>query len=191
MMTPTELAATLPEGQRDEGAQLIAQRIVPSALAEAPDHPRIAELVEARITERLASTGPEHRLEALHALADEIEMEDLSRTAMKLAIARFVHDGHHLSEAARGWLTPAIERLSTAPLRAIEEEAVLHEEILEEWRQRVQVEQPRVWTGYRTAALHARYALASARTGSFETSSGGLHDFLQATGATTQHFDVF
>jgi hypothetical protein len=191
MATAAELAAALPASQREEGERLIAQRILPPALAEAPDRPGFAERVHARVTERLAATGPEERLDGLCALAGEIEMEDLSRAAIALAIARFLHGGHPLSDAARKWITPEIERLRDRPLDDIEEEAALREEILEDWQRWAQAEQPSVWAGYRTLALHARYALASARTGSFETSSGGLHDFLEDAGAPTQHFDVF
>jgi hypothetical protein len=191
MTTATELAAALPESQREEGERLIAQRILPPALAEAPDQPGFAELVHARVAERLATTAPEDRFNGLRALAGEIEIEDLNRAALALAIARFLHDGNPVSDAAREWITPQIERLRDQPLENIAEEAAQREASLEEWQRWVLAEHPRVWAGYRTLALHARYALVSAQTGSFETSSGAVHDFLEDVGAPTQHFDVF
>jgi hypothetical protein len=189
--TADELATALPENEREEGSRLIAERILPPALAEAPGQRGFAERVHARVAERLAATGPEERLGGLRALAGEIEMEDLSRAALALAIARFLHDGHPLPDAAREWVTPEIERLRDRPLADIEEEAALREEILEAWQRWARAEQPSVWTGYRALALHARFALASSRTGSFETSSGGLHDFLEHADAPSQHFEVF
>lgn len=81
-------------------------------------------------------------------------MEDLYRSALALAIARFIHDGHPLADAAREWITPGLERLRDQPLEDIKEEAVLREEILERWRKWVQAEQPRV--GWLSDACLAR-----------------------------------
>lgn len=191
MTTATELTAALPESQRDEGERLIAQRILPPALAEAPDRPGFGERVYARVANRLATTAPEQRLPELRALAAEVEIEDHSRAALALAIARFLHDGHPLSPAARGWINPEIERLRNQPLQDTAQEAATREARLDEWQHRVQAEHPTVWTGHQTRALHARFALASAQTGSYETSCGSVYDFLVDAGAATQHFDVF
>lgn len=191
MTTAAELAAALPESQRPAGERLIAQRILPRAIAEAPDQPGYEDRIRARVAERLATTAPALRLDSLQALAGEIELENLNRAAVTLAIARFLRDGHDVAAPGRDWITPEIERLRQGPLEDIEEQAALHEETLARWQRWAQAEQPSVWTGYRTVALHARTALASARTGSFETSSGALHDFLADAGAPTEHFDVF
>jgi hypothetical protein len=191
MATVAELVGLLPEDERGDGERLITERIVGVALSEAPDQPGFGERVLARVAERLMALPPQGRLHGLRALAGEVEMENLNRIALSLAIARFVHDGHPVQGAAREWLTPAIERLADGPLQDIEVSAATHEELLNRWQLWAQAQQPDVWAGYRTTALQARHAFASARTGSFETSSGGLHDFLTAAQAPTRHMEIF
>ena len=47
------------------------------------------------------------------------------------------------------------------------------------------------WDVHRIGWLQAMQWLGSARTGSFETSSGRLFDFLVSVGAPTREFEIF
>jgi hypothetical protein len=182
------LAHELPEDERDDARTFAAERIAPIALAEAGEDPDRLLLVYERFTERLGSADPAQRFALLRALADEVELEDHNRTALNLAIARYLADGHD-PIGASGWITPEIEALREQG--DIELQATRRQAALEAWKPRVQKDHPDVWTAYRRLWLHAGTTLASARTGSFATASGSLYEFLQDAGADVQHLDVF
>ena len=108
--------------------------------------------------------------------------------ALGLAIARYVRDhGPQGSE----WSSAFVERWAAAPAGELEREAQRRRAALDAWREEVRGSDRSTWEAHRVGLLQAMQWLGSAATGSFETSSGRLFDFLVAVGAPTREFEIF
>lgn len=118
----------------------------------------------------------------------DIDPEREFDEALGLAIARHARD--HGPPGAE-WTTPFVERWAAAPAGELEGEAQRRRTALERWREEARSTRRDDWEAHRIGWLQAMQWLGSARTGSFETSSGRLFDFLVAVGAPTREFEIF
>jgi hypothetical protein len=114
----------------------------------------------------------------------------LAEQSLGLAIARYMRDHPQTAAAPSAWQTPDIQqwRALSEPEIAARASDKLAE--LERWKDRVQAEDQQAWNVDRVRYLHAKLALQSARSGSFETAAGALHDFLREVGANANELDI-
>lgn len=179
--------ALIDPAQRDAARALLVERVLPPALAAAGDD---AAHVRAALVELLTATPATARLDELRAEALRAEVRELAIVALALAKARYLAD--HPDRAARvgdaldarvralGALTPAA--------RVAEVERRIGQ--LDAW-ERAAADRPEVARGYRQAAREARGSLERARTGSFTSAAGSLHQFLERAGETPRLIDDF
>jgi hypothetical protein len=187
------LASALPEGEREEARALLKERILPSALGGLADHPRPRRLTEVfyeDLAERLGAAAPEDRLDALSEAADVAEIRGLSSRALMLAVARYLSDDPNAVPRAGQWLDGEADRWRQRPAREIAAEASKVLDMLEAWQERVSEGRPNFYETRRMDYMNARLALQSARSGSFRTTSGALHDFLRDVGTPGERLDI-
>lgn len=124
------------------------------------------------------------------------ELEERIRTlaagSLSLAVARYLHDAPEARDRANPvWLDAEVERWSARPAEAITAEAEHRLGVLDEWEREVQAADPELWEERRVDALHARFNLQSAGSGSFGSAAGALVDFLRAVGAEPDALGFF
>ena len=187
------LASALPDGDRDEGRALLAESILPAALSGLADHPkprRLAEVVYEDLAERLAAAAPEERLDALGEAADVAEIRLLSSRAQSLAVARYLSDDPNAVPRAGIWLDGDADHWRQRPVEEIAAEATRLLDQLESWRERIGEERPQLAETRHMEYMNAKLALQSARSGSFGTAAGPLHDFLSDVGTPGERLDI-
>lgn len=114
-------------------------------------------------------------------LEDQIDV--LSSGAQSLAIARYLRD--HPDARGRvnaAWLDAEVEQWAARDADAIGAEATHRLDVLEQWAEDAQSEDPASYETRRLDSVHARMALQSARSGAFGTAAGPLADFLTQAG---------
>jgi hypothetical protein len=102
---------------------------------------------------------------------------------LSLAVARYLH--HHPDARERvspEWIGDEVERWAARDADAIGEEATHRLEVLEQWVEETQREDPGLYETRRMDSVHARMALQSSRSGAFGTAAGPLADFLTEAG---------
>ena len=124
------------------------------------------------------------------------ELEERIRTlaagSLSLAVARYLHDVPEARERANPvWLDAEVERWNARPAEEIAAEAAHRLEVLDEWEREVQAVDPELWEERRVDALHARFNLQSAGSGSFASAAGALVDFLREVGAEPDTLGFF
>jgi hypothetical protein len=187
------LASLLPAAEREQARALLADRILPGALAGLSEHPRprrLAEVVYEDLGERLASADPGDRMEEVELVADEAEIRSLAARAQALAVARYLSDDPNAVGRAGPFLDADADAWRERGSDAIANEASETLDALEAWAERVREERPELFETRRTDYLHAKLALGSARTGSFGTAAGPLYDFLQRMGTARDRLDI-
>ena len=185
------LASLVGAEDRESARALLADRVLPSALSGLADHPRprrVAEVVYEDIGERLLNA--EDRFTEVEVVADESEIRSLAARAQSLAVARYLSDDPNAVDRAGPFLDAEVEQWRGRGADAIAQEASEALDALEEWAERMQDERPELFETRRTDYLHAKLALASARTGSFGTAAGALYDFLQRMGTARDRLDI-
>lgn len=187
------LASSLPDADRDAGRLLLAERILPDALAGVTSHPhprRLAEVVYEGLAERLNTAAPEDRLDALELAADETEIRALSSRALSLAVGRYLSAEPDAIERAGHWLDAEADRWRARPAGDIADAASAVLEDLEAWAERMREQRPQVFETRRMDYVNAKLAGQSASSGSFETSTGPLSDFLSKVGKPSARLDI-
>jgi hypothetical protein len=187
------LASLIPAGDREQARTLLADRVLPSALAGLSEHPRprrLAEVVYEDLGERLVSAEPQNRLAEVELVTDEAEIRSLAARAQSLAVARYLSDDPNAVGRAGPFLDADAEAWRARGADAIAQDASATLDALEEWAERVREEHPDVFETRRTDYLHAKLALGSARTGSFGTAAGPLYDFLELMGTARDRLDI-
>ena len=89
------------------------------------------------------------------------------------------------------WLDADVERWSARPAEEIAAEAAHRLEVLDKWEREAQATDPELWEERRVDALHARFNLQSAGSGSFASAAGALVDFLRGVGAEPDTLGLF
>ena len=187
------LASALPDGEREEARALLKERILPGALGGLADHPRprrLTEVVYEDLAERLGAAAPDERLDALREAADVAEIRGVTSRALSLAVARYLSDDPNAARRAGQWLDGEAEYWRQRPAREIAAEATHVLDQLESWKERVSEERPQLYETRRMDYTNALLALQSARSGSFRTTSGALHDFLKDVGTPGERLDI-
>jgi hypothetical protein len=114
----------------------------------------------------------------------EREIQTLSSGALSLAVARYLHDNPKArKKAGRAWLDAEAEEWSARRPEEIGAEATHRLEVLEQWVEEAQREDPELYESRRVDSVHTRMNLQSARSGAFGTAAGPLVDFLREVGA--------
>jgi hypothetical protein len=183
------VAAGVPWNARERATTLLAEQIVPWDLrgietSEAPR--RIAEVVYEGLVNELRPVAAARRGDRIETMACRTAGYKLLGDAMGLAIARWRldHPGKAVpapwDEISAPWAgRPAAELGAEADAR-LAEVARLAKDLTGDRREAT-----------RLPLLRARMALGAAKTGSFETATGSLVDFLHDVGASPQVLDVF
>jgi hypothetical protein len=187
------LASLVPAEDREDARAMLADRILPSALAGMSEHPRPRRLVEVvyeDVGERLTRVEPEDRLAEVESVADEAEIRALAARAQALAVARYLSDDPNAVDRAGPFLDAEAETWRGRGADAIAEEASTTLDALEDWAERAREERPELFETRRTDYVHAKLALGSARTGSFGTAAGPLYDFLELMGTARDRLDI-
>jgi hypothetical protein len=117
------------------------------------------------------------------------EIAEQLAASLALAVARYLKDHPDAVPNAGVWVDRDVEARMTQPVETLQEEATERLEALEEWKERVQDEDPSAWETGRVDYLQAQLNLQSARSGSFATASGSLADFLMAVGEQVDVLD--
>ena len=184
------LAQVLPEPAREAGRQTLLESVLPHALARVADHPRpraMAEVVYENLATALAaSNDPEV---TLNDLAMTEEVRNVSGKSLSLAIARYVKDHPDADGTARSWLVDAEQRVLDSSVDDLREQATDGLAALDRLEAALR-ERPELWETRRTEVAHARLNLQSARSGSFETATGPLNDFLREMGERPATLDI-
>lgn len=179
--------ALVDASQRDAARALLVERVLPPALAAAGGD---AAHVRAELIALLDATPAAARLDELRAEALRAEVRELAIAALAVAKARYLAD--HPDRAARvgeaiDARVQALRALTPAALAAEVEQRTAQ---LDAW-ERAAADRPDVARGYRRAALEARGSLDRARTGSFTSAAGALHQFLVSAGEKPTFLDEF
>ena len=184
------LVNVLPELAREAARRRLLESVLPHALARVADHPRpraMAEVVYENLAFALAaSNDPEV---TLNDLAMTEELRNLSGKSLALAIARYVNDHPDADGTARSWLVDAEQRVLDASLDDLREQATDGLAALDRLEAALR-ERPEVWETRRTEVAHTRLNLQSTRSGSFETATGPLNDFLREVGERPATLDI-
>jgi hypothetical protein len=186
------LADAVPAPDRAEAHALLLDEILPRELQGLPHHPkprRLAETVYGDVADVLRAADGAARLQVLRARASAAVVREQAVAALALAIARYLASHPAPSPAAMRWIDPLIDAKRALGLEGIEREASRRLSELEAWESQSQAVFPDVYRAYRRDAQHARLALQSARSGSFASASGALHDFLVDAGEPVQQLD--
>ncbi len=186
------LAGSVPAPDRAEARALLATEILPRELMGLPHHSkprRLAETVYGDLADALRASGEADRVQVLRAQAAAAAVREQAVVALALAIARYMTDHPAPSPAVQRWIDPLIEARRALGLEGIKAEASRRLSELDAWEQRSQAVFPDVYRAHRLQAQHARLALQSARSGSFASASGSLHDFLVDAGEPVQELD--
>jgi hypothetical protein len=117
------------------------------------------------------------------------EMRQHASSGVSLAIARYAKEHAEARKEADAWADPTVKKFMRMSVDEISAEASRRLDQLEAWRERAQREFPEVWEQDRVAYLQTQLSLQSAKTGHFETATGGLHDFLVSVGAPVDELD--
>ena len=124
----------------------------------------------------------------MSGLVDRIR--GLTRRARSLAVARYVHDNPDArSRVNPVWVDDDVQAWAVRSPEEIAVEAQSRLNALDAWEADARVE-PDILETRRIDLLHARLALAAAKTGSFATASGALADFLREAGSEPDILDV-
>ena len=116
-------------------------------------------------------------------------MRARTRRALALAIARYVNTHPSANQQAQGWLDDDERSLLTDSAAELEAKASDELDSLERWVTHAREDREQ-WETVRVSAVQARLTLQSARTGSFESATGPLADFLRDVGETPQALDI-
>jgi hypothetical protein len=189
------LMEALPEEDRTEGRLMLADEILALELRGVAGDllvPRsLAEDVYENLAEILEDVAPDDRLNALRAEAQVVTVQEQMSAALMLGIARYVQEHPEAREKASEWLDAETEGWAARSTAAIQEEATRRLEALEAWEQQVAGTFPEVWETERLTYVHAKLTLQGARSGSFETATGGFRDFLLDAGASVDDLAIF
>jgi hypothetical protein len=120
----------------------------------------------------------------------EAQIDALRSAALSLAVARYLAEDPNAAPRAGIWLDEPAEAWRRRPVEEIAAEASRRLDELEAWAERVQDEQPELWTTRRTEYAQAKLTLQSARSGSFQTAAGPLADFLADMGTAGSELDI-
>jgi hypothetical protein len=96
----------------------------------------------------------------------------------------------HAVPRAGTWLDGEADRWRQRPAGEIAAEASRLLGELETWKERVSEERPDLYETRHMDYLNAMLALQSARSGSFRTATGALHDFLSDVGTPGERLDI-
>ncbi|MGH2367278.1 MAG: hypothetical protein ACRDI2_03685 [Chloroflexota bacterium] len=187
------LVEALPEGDRAAARTLLIEQILPAELSGLADHPnpqRLAEVVYERLSEALQEADAPQRLAVLRAAAGRAALREQATGALALAIARYLLEHPEAAAAAQDWLDPMVEKWRSRSVGELAVEASQRLKRLDHWKERTQAEQPEVWNIGRTDYAYAKLTLQSARSGSFQTATGSLYDFLTSVGAPVDELDI-
>ena len=186
------LAGSVPPSDRAEAHTLLLTEILPHELSGLPHHPkprRLAETVYDDVADALRASGEGDRVQVLRARAVAAVVREQEVAALALAIARYLLEHPASPPAAARWVDPLIDAKRALGVEGIKAEASRRLSELDTWEQQSQAVFPDVYRAHRRGAQHARLALQSARSGSFATASGSLHDFLVDAGEPVQQLD--
>jgi hypothetical protein len=182
------IAAGFPATQHARATALVSGQIVPwqlRGIASFPRPRRLAEVVYENLVAELRPVAVDQRIAALETIACRVTGEKLLGEAMGLAITRWRLD-HPGTAVPAPWdeVSGPWAGHSAAQLRAEAEARLTEIERLTRDR-----------TGdcreaMRLSLFHARLALGSTKTGSFDTAAGSMVDFLHAVGGSPQTLDV-
>ena len=178
------LASLLPEDERAEARAVLAERVLPVALAGIGDHPRperLAEVVYEELSERL--TGGVD----VEQLGDEAEIRGLAAHAQSLAVARYLSEDPNAVGRAGPFLDADAQTWRTREPEEIAAEAERTRDALEAWAENAD---PELRETRRPDYLHAKLALGSAASGTFGTAAGPLYDFLKRMGTARDRLDI-
>jgi hypothetical protein len=187
------LASLLPADEHEDARTVLAERVLPRALAGMAEHPRprrYAEVVYEEIGERLAGVAPEARSAEVERVAEETDIRSLGARAQSLAVARYLSDDPNAVGRAGAFLDADAEAWRQRPGDEIAAEAERLQGELEEWADHAREDHPELFETRRTDYLHAKLALGSARTGAFGTTAGPLYDFLAKMGTARDRLDI-
>ena len=181
------LISALPEPDRKAASQLLVQQILPVKLAGIDDHPRpqrLTVVVYKELARILAGRPANMRLHALKVVAVDAELQRLSRDALNLSIARFLssHAGTLDAEKLERWLTQPVQELRALSGQELTLQADALARALASWKQSVTRDFPTEWAKHRESYGQTQSAIDAAKSGSFDTASGGLLEFLRDAG---------
>jgi cobalamin biosynthesis Mg chelatase CobN len=121
----------------------------------------------------------------------EGQIRTLAAGALSLAVARYLHDNRKARKKASGaWLDAEAEDWSERSPEEIAAEATHRLDVLEQWVEDAQQEDPELYESRRLDSVHARMNLQSARSGAFGTAAGPLADFLREVGAKPETLEL-
>lgn len=187
------LVKGLLETDRAEARAILIEQILPQNLIGLPYHPkprRLAEVVYEELAEELKQGAPAQRMSVLRAAACRAEIREQAVSSLSMAIARYLKDRPNVTDAAKDWLDPMVEKWMAMSLVDIEDEASRRLQKLERWERTVTADYSEIWNAYRLEFLHTKLNLQSARSGSFSTAAGSLYDFLISVGASVDNLDI-
>lgn len=186
--TPQQMAehlvCALPEPERKAAVALLVQKILPAKLAGLDVHPRpqrLSAVVYKELARVLSAQPPNMRLHTLKRYAIGTEITRLSRSALNLAIARFLLDNTGSLDAERleRWLTDAVQDLRMLSAEELAERAEEVRGELEAWKQQLTSEYPAEWDKHRVKYAQTRATLDAAATAGFDIAAGSFYEFLR------------
>jgi hypothetical protein len=178
------LARALPEGDRDAGRRLLAERILGPRLESASR--KTAQRAYEEAAEMLAGAAPGERMERLETLAGAAEMREHAGESIALAVARFLVD--HPDAEAGAWEDERVRRWRDRGKDAIAAEAMRRLEALESWGERARGTD--LWESRRPEWLATRLTLQGAASGAFGSAAGPLADFLRDVGEPVDELEL-
>ena len=187
------LSESLPESERAAGRALLLEQILPAKLSGLAEHPQprgLAEVIYEDLADELRQADEGQRLAVLGAAALRAEVEALAADSLSLAIARYLIDHPTATYAAADWKTTTVECWMKKPLKELQDEATRRLASLDELERQIKSECPDLWEPLRVEFVHTKLNLQSARSGSFDTTSGSLYGFLSALGVAVDNFDI-
>jgi hypothetical protein len=187
------LVLAFDDADRAPARKLLVDDILPWDLRSLPTFPQPKALVKAGydgIAQRLATVPRAQRLAMLDEIACDRRGDQLVGRAISLAVARWIAD--HRRPTARddvaGFVEDAAPYLSmSADARNAEADRL--EASLTAWSRDAAARHPSCAEQHRIPLVHARAALASARTGRFDPAMGALRDFLVGVGEHPRTLD--
>ena len=173
-------------GNGSPSTEIVAAKI--AGMATHPRARRVAEVGYDEVAETLREAHPEDRLEALQRSALASRAQQFGRSALSLAVARYLKDHPAAEQHVEDWLDDSVDLWRTKSVSEIRTEATRLLDSLESWQ--AQQQDPQIWEEQCITYAHAKLALQSARSGAFGTAAGSLRDFLTAAGARPQSLDI-
>lgn len=180
------LVQALPASDHSEAYMLLVTQLLPKKLARLSSHPNPRQFIEfiyERLAETLQQTRPTKRIQVLRAYLCEIEIRQLYRDSLMLAVARYIKEHPDATDMALDWLASrdASKWLAMSTID-LEDEASLLAKKVERWDQFAKNNHPDIWEQHRLVPFNTRLNLEAAHKGSFHAAMGDLGSFLRAVG---------